>query len=188
MKDRTLTPELLERLLNWLNEDREQAALEYEDIRRRLIKMLTCRGCYEQEDVADETIDRVAAKLEELQDYEGFRAPYFYSVCHNVHREWIRGKRKRMEPPPPPNEADQARVEQRHRCLDECMKSQSSENREIVIEYYQQDKRAKIDRRKLVAERLEISINALRIRAFRIRAALQECVMACMKQNGYEIG
>jgi DNA-directed RNA polymerase specialized sigma24 family protein len=68
------------------------------------------------------------------------------------------------------------------------MNGLSSENREIVTEYYQQDKKAKIDRRKMVAERLGITINALRIRAFRIRATLQECLMACMNQNGYEIG
>lgn len=189
MKDRTLTPELFERLLNWLNpDDRDQAAMEYEDIRRRLIKMLTCRGCYEQEDVADETIDRVASKLEELKDYEGPRAPYFYKVCHNVYREWLRIKRKRLESPPPPIEEDSQKLEKRHRCLDACMNSLSPENREIVTEYYQQDKRAKIDRRKMVAERLGISINALRIRAFRIRATLQECVLVCLNGRWHEMG
>jgi len=151
--------------------------------------MLTCRGCYEPEEVTDVTINRVASKLDELQKtYEGPRAPYFYAVCHKVYLEWLRIKNKRWEPPPRTDEAEQAEREQRHGCLDECMRFQSSENREIVTEYYQQDKRAKIDRRKMIAERLGISINALRIRAFRIRATLQECVMACMKQNGYEIG
>jgi DNA-directed RNA polymerase specialized sigma24 family protein len=188
MKDWTLTPEVFERLLDWLNADRDQAARDYEDIRRRLIKMFTCRGCYEPEDQADKTIDRVAGKLQDIKDYVGPRAPYFYVVAANILREWLRGKRVLPTAPPPPTDEDKGKLEQRHKCLDECMKLQSAENQEIVLQYYQQEKRAKIDRRKRLAERLGITLNALRIRAFRIRFALQDCVQVCMKRQGYEIG
>lgn len=188
MKDWNLTPELFEELLDWLNPDRDQAGREYEDIRRRLIKMFTCRGCFEPEDQTDKTIDRVARKLEEIKDtYVGPRPPYFYVVASNILREWLRIKPLAPPPPPPPDD-DKDELEQRHSCLDDCMKLQLPENQEIVWQYYQQEKRAKIDRRKGLAERLGITLNALRIRAFRIRASLQECVQDCMKRHGHEIG
>jgi DNA-directed RNA polymerase specialized sigma24 family protein len=60
------------------------------------------------------------------------------------------------------------------------MQKLTEENRKLVIEYYQDERQAKIDHRKALAERLGIAINALRIRAFRIRASLQECVTNCL--------
>ena len=188
MDNWTLTPELFEQLLDWLNPDREQAGRDYEALRRRLIKLFTCRGCSDPELLTDKTFDRVARKMPEIKvTYVGPREPYFYKVADNIRLESTRIKPSSI-PPPPLTAEEQDELEKRHSCLDECMKSLSSENREIVWEYYQQDKRAKIDQRKRLAERLGISLNALRIRSFRIRAALQECVLACMKQNGYEIG
>src|SRR4051812_36923841 len=104
MKDWTLTPEAFEKLLNWLNEDdRDQAGRDLLDIHRRLVKFFTCRGCCEPEDVADDTVTRVAGKVDELQDFIGPRATYFYSVGNNVLHEWNRKifKRRSASPPAP---------------------------------------------------------------------------------------
>ena len=56
-KDWILTQESFDALLNWLDPRREEAGQKYEDIRLRLIKIFTCRGCLEPEDLADETIN-----------------------------------------------------------------------------------------------------------------------------------
>jgi DNA-directed RNA polymerase specialized sigma24 family protein len=56
-------------------------------------------------------------------------------------------------------------------------------NRELVLEYYRDEKRAKINHRKELAERMGIAPNALRIRAHRIRLTLQQCVRACLEQG-----
>ena len=188
MKDRTLTAELFEELLDWLSPDREQAAREYEDLRRRLIKLFTCRGCQDPDFLADETFDRVASKLPEIKPtYEGPRAPYLYVVANNIRLESLRRRPSSLPPPPPPSETSEE-LERRHDCLDDCMKGLDDDNRELVSQYYQQEKRGKIDHRKLLAEQFEITLNALRIRAFRIRASLQECVQACMQRQANEIG
>jgi hypothetical protein len=54
-------------------------------------------------------------------------------------------------------------------------------NRELLVEYYRDDRRAKIDHRKELAARLGIAQNALRIRVYRLRATVQECVYACLE-------
>jgi hypothetical protein len=59
--------------------------------------------------------------------------------------------------------------EQRLECLDCCLHELKPEQRELVVEYYRDAKRQKIDRRRELAARLGISMNALGIRAWRIR-------------------
>ncbi|MCU1268325.1 MAG: hypothetical protein JWM21_4643 [Acidobacteria bacterium] len=179
-KDWILTQELFEELLSWLNADREQAGQDYEDIRRRLIKLFTCRNCHEPEDLADETINRVANKIKEIKDhFVGPRAPYFYAVANKVYMEYLR---KRTPPPPPPTAGPSEEIEREYACLEQCMKQQAPAHRKLVLEYYRGEKRAKIDHRKKLAEQYGIALNALRIRAHRIRTALQECVKSCLDQ------
>jgi DNA-directed RNA polymerase specialized sigma24 family protein len=62
------------------------------------------------------------------------------------------------------------------------MQKLTPQNRDFVIQYYQEEKRAKIDNRRELAERLGIALNAVRIRAHRIRATLHECVRQCLEQ------
>jgi DNA-directed RNA polymerase specialized sigma24 family protein len=169
-----------DRLLAWLHSDREQAGKKYEEIRRRLIKIFTCRGCYEAEDLADETINRVAKKSEEIAaTYNGDPSLYFYGVAHKVHLEYLR-KKPAPAPPPPPRPPEE--VEREYECLDRCMQQLTPDSRVLVLQYYQEERKAKIDHRKGLALRLGIGLNALRLRAFRIRETLHQCVQNCLGQ------
>jgi DNA-directed RNA polymerase specialized sigma24 family protein len=180
-KNWNLSKELFDALLAWLDSDREKAAIKYEEIRSRLIKIFTCRGHSEAEDLADETINRVTSRLSEIEDqFTGDRGRYFYGVANKVQLEFLR--RKQPQAPPEPS-SDSSRVELEYQCLEECISKLSEENRELVLRYYQADGRAKIEQRKLLAEKLGIAPNALRIRAYRIRAALQECVEKCVERS-----
>ncbi|HZH31540.1 MAG TPA: hypothetical protein VEY11_12325 [Pyrinomonadaceae bacterium] len=178
-KEWVLTQESFNQLLSWLAPNREQAGKKYEEIRRRLIMIFTCRGCSEAEELADETINRVIRRVPDIADtYVGDQALYFYGVAHNVHLEYLR---KRSSPPPsaPPVEKSEE-DERRYECLERCMMHLTKENRELLLAYYQADKQAKIDARKEFAERLNIPLNALRIRAFRLREKLRLCVLECV--------
>jgi hypothetical protein len=53
----------------------------------------------------------------------------------------------------------------------------------LILQYYSDDKREKIDRRLSLARRLSIPLNALRSRAQRIRNRLEECVNGCLKKK-----
>jgi RNA polymerase sigma factor (sigma-70 family) len=176
-----LSQEAFDQLLSWLNPDREAAGTKYEEIRRRLIKIFTCRGCLTPQDLADDTINRVAKRVSEIApSYVGDPALYFLGVAHNVCLEYFR---KKPEPEPPPPDDPSEQKEEVDECLEQCMQRLTPATRELILEYYREEKHSKIDHRKEQAQRLGIAMNALRIQAHRIRAKLQECVFDCLKQG-----
>lgn len=175
-----MSEESFEGLLAWLGPDRDQAGRRYEQIRVGLINYFTFRASCDAEDLADETINRVISRLPEIQhQVNGERARYFYGVARKVQLEYLRRKTPQ---PPPETTADSETVEVEFHCLEECIRKLSDENRELVLRYYQADGRQKIEERKALAEELGIAPNALRIRAYRIRAALQKCLEKCVQE------
>lgn len=185
-KDWTITKESFDALLAWLDQDREKAGQKYETIRTRLIKIFTCRGCNNAEDLADETINRVAAKAQEMMDnYVGEPALFFYGVAQKICLESLRTKETSAENlnsqivPDFLNED----VNPEYECLEKCLQRLRPEQRNLVLAYYKDEKKAKIDHRKQLAEKLNIAVNALRIRAFRIRTILEQCVRKCMEND-----
>jgi DNA-directed RNA polymerase specialized sigma24 family protein len=173
-----MTPEEFDRLLLWLNPDRDKAGEKYEWIRKRLIKMFVCRGCTIPEELADRTINRVARKLPEVQStYIGDPAHYFLGVARNIFLEWIKEDRPPIigiPTPPPETETDP-----RHVCLERCLEQLPREEHDLVLSYYEGEGQDKIEHRRMLADRFGLGINALRIRVCRIRAALQNCVERC---------
>src|SRR5262245_58122409 len=61
-----INQEQFDRLIGWLDSDREKAGARYEWIRNRLIKIFVCRGSNIPEELADKTVNRVARKLPEI--------------------------------------------------------------------------------------------------------------------------
>jgi DNA-directed RNA polymerase specialized sigma24 family protein len=176
-----ISQDAFDKFLRWLDPDREQAGSKYESIRRKLIKLFVCRGCQAGEELADETINRVIRKVPEIAaSYTGNPAAYFCGVARNVHLEYVK-KNPARGPMPVVNPPDQREIE--YECLERCMDKLAPDNRELMLEYYREEKQAKIDHRKELAARLGIAVNALRIRAHRIRLSLQSCVENCLQQE-----
>ena len=187
-KEWELTQTEFDRLLLWLDPDREQAGRKYESIRLRLIKVFTGRGCLEAEFLADQTINRVTPKVKEIsKSYVGDPALYFYAVAQIIHLEYQ--KKARRSPmtvksaASTPTVGETEDVESVYQCLEHCLEHLTSNSRELLVRYYQQEKQARIDQRKLLAAELGIAMNALRIRAHRIRLALRQCVRHCLEQQ-----
>jgi DNA-directed RNA polymerase specialized sigma24 family protein len=179
---RPVTQAAFDSLLAWLDPDRERAGGKYEQIRRRLISLFTCRGRYDAEELADETNNSVTLKAPEVaREYVGDPSLYFYGVAQKV---LLETHRKRPTPfVPPPDPADAAEAELEYECLQRCMEHLTPDNRELMLEYFSNERRAKIDHRKEMAERRGIAQNALRIRVHRIKGVLQECVLACLAER-----
>jgi DNA-directed RNA polymerase specialized sigma24 family protein len=180
--EKSLTQAAFDSLLAWLDSDRDQAGRKYEFIRQRLIKIFTCRGRNDADELADETINRVTLKAAKIAEvYVGDPALYFYGVAQKVYLESLRKRPTAVMPTPPPSAPPEA--EQEYECLEKCMEVLSPGNRELILEYYQHDNRQKVEYRKKLAERLGIAQNAVRIRAHRIRQTLQRCVEQCLEQT-----
>jgi|SRR5689334_948807 len=171
-----------DQLLSWLNPDREQAGLRYEEIRRRLIKIFARRGCWEAEDLADETLRRVESHVNEVaESWINDPILYFYAVARNVRREYLRRKALLNPAPPPPPSADEA--EREDRCLEHCMERLlTGDERALVLQYYHGQGHTKIENRRKLCREHELGLNALRIRMHRVIKRLRPCVLDCLEQ------
>lgn len=180
-----LTSEAFNQLLYHFSSDPEEAAALYETMRLKLTRYFEWHSSISAERDVDETFDRVARRISEGENIFNLSA-YFSSVARLVFMESLR-QRQRMEPlevapevpAEPPAEDDQKEL--RMRCLDECLGKLPVESQRLILGYYHAEGRTKINRRKHLAETLEIPLNALRIRAHRIRVNLEECVNICLK-------
>ena len=175
-----MTQDEFDALLAWLDPDREQAGQKYEDIRRRLIKILTSRGCRDAEKWADVTISRVASKVREIAPtYVGDPALYFYAVAKYVFKECIRVQDPPVPPPPPVS--DPAELEREDECLAHCLQKLDRHSRDIFRQYHCiEPGRTKTEQRQELARRRGMTLNALRIHVHRIRTKLQECMEDCL--------
>jgi RNA polymerase sigma factor (sigma-70 family) len=186
-KDWKLTQEGFDLLLARLDADRNIAGEKYEAARQKLIKFLGWWGSQSPEDLADESIDRLIKKIaagEDIKDLTG----YLIGVARLVFKEHVKDqvkRRNRMEQvrEDRPLTDDQIDSEARHQCYERCLEGLSSDNRELVVNYYQEEKRKKAAQREELSARLGIPINLLRIRAFRIRKKLGECLQKCLSQR-----
>lgn len=177
-KTHVLKQEDFDRMLVWLDPDPELAGVTYEKIRWRLVAILASRGCTCPEELADETIDRVARRVVDIQaTYVGDKAIYFLGVMNNVHHEYLK---RPMLPRPPALDDDVEIKETTHLCLERCLDKLSPNSRRLIEAYYSESKRAKIDLRKRIAAELGIGLSTLRLRALRIREKLQTCIEQCL--------
>ncbi len=147
--------------------------------------MFTRRGCSEADELADETINRVAAKAERLaREYVGDPAYYFVGVARKVCLEYLKKgpsfvplnqhtlELRAAEPPD----------ELKFVCLDHCMRQLSPAECEIVWHYYQVG--VKTAQRNALSKRLGLKIGSLRVKVFRLVSKLETCVTGCIQQGG----
>jgi hypothetical protein len=173
-----LTEEQFYRLLDWLDADRDQAARRYGLIQLRLIRFFARRGRVDAENLADKTINIVAAKVaNELERYVGDKSLYFYGVAKNVDRQEDRNPQTEIASEllvgavPPAAEPDLIET-----LLDECMENLKPDVRQLVLRYEEEDKQAKIQHRRILAREIGLSLNALRIKICRLHLQLRKCV------------
>jgi DNA-directed RNA polymerase specialized sigma24 family protein len=174
-----------DKMLAWLDPDRDSAGEKYEAIRSRLIKILAYRGCFEAEDMADETINRVVNKIDTLiENYDGDPSYYFLGVANNVHREFLK-KPRGAELPDQLTQPEPVHINEKEKefgCLENCLKKLPNAQRGMLLDYYRGDRSAKIDNRKKLAESGGISVGALHVKVFRLRAEMQKCVTNCLNE------
>ncbi len=185
-RDSAIPPESFDEILAWLNPDRETAGTIYVQLRQDLTKIFTWNRCPDPDGLTDEVFDRVARKVHEVrQTFEGDPRLYFYGVARNLIKESPKKVKTHVSledtdlPANPPTEIDET-AKMREECLHSCLQTLSAEKRELILAYYAKDKQAKIDQRTEIARRLGTSVETLRVRAYRIRGILEECIERCL--------
>jgi len=176
-------------LLARLDPDSERAGAAYEALRRTLVKFFDWRGALVPEEGADETLDRLARKLaagEPVSDVRSFAHGIARRVLLEQSRSpqarLTRGDETELDALAAVNATADATADEEPvgACLERCLAELPAESRELILQYYVAEGRAKIDNRRRLAEALGLSDNALRSRAQRVRDRLERCIAQCM--------
>jgi DNA-directed RNA polymerase specialized sigma24 family protein len=190
-KNWSLTESAFQQLLAWLDEGVCTEGDRYLEIRRRLVQYFDRRGCLTADELADETLNRAARKLAEVGHIENVApAQYCYVLARFVFLEYIRRPGQKDSefddtaclegiaggPFRPDAESDGETRERSLGSLSRCLSKLPAADQQLILEYYQGDKREKIDRRSKLAELHGLTLNALSVRACRIRNKLEQCV------------
>ena len=177
--------ERLRAFLDWLSSDSANPDDAYEVARRRLVIFFAGRKCLDPEALADQTLDLAMRKLPDIPA-EAKPMAYLIGIAKNIYRDELRATQKAdafrsaQASLPRPLSSD---VESRHSCLEKCLDELPAEDRSLVLGYYSESKQAKIDKRKQLADRYGLNLNALRNRIFRLNQRLALCVTACLENS-----
>ena len=200
MPPRPLGPDTWDALFDFLDPDRQYATGPDRDrtaearcleAMRKLTMFFAGRGCADADDLAVETLLRVASKCRDV-DVSGHadRIGYFYAVARNVlhesHRsttreagvlESFRREVARLQVPEPDAWRQPEAVD---RCLRRCLSGLSGRARQLIVRYHAPEGSERAAAHRTLADEFGKSVNALRIEVHRIRKSLLECVSACL--------
>lgn len=172
-----------------LHGDPTHAGHEYENIRRKLTSFFRWNHCRDAENLADETIDRVIRRTQELK-VSNVHA-YINGVARNVFLEARRHNARRatfddrVESPTwdtPSAEEEERQLEFRVACLKRCLQNLTPLERQLIMDYELPEKGLR--RRKELAESLGITLETLRVQVFRARRKLRALVAECLQRQG----
>jgi DNA-directed RNA polymerase specialized sigma24 family protein len=185
-----------DQLLLLLDPDLKIAGKKYSSLRVKLILFFDCRRCPDADFEADEVIGRTARKVssEAIEDIHKYVAGVARLRFHEIIRERKRepdqaddldqiahGDLRSGSPFETPDErlANEIRLE----CLEACMRQLRKDDRELMRDYYREDKRQKIDLRQELAGKYHMSGGALRTHLCRLRKQLAQCCHDCIAKK-----
>lgn len=191
-----LTQEAFDRLLLQFDRDPDEAGIKYENSRIKLVKFFERRALPAADDRADEVINIVTRQISEGKIIENINA-YLLAVAKRHVLTVTRGPAMdSLEEPEQiaastDNSPDRLLVaseeediqETRLKYLEHCLEKIGEQHRTLILGYYREEKQAKIDNRRSLAESFGIDLNALRIRVCRIRMKLERCVNECVARE-----
>jgi DNA-directed RNA polymerase specialized sigma24 family protein len=181
------------KLLLRLDPSAECAEEKYNGVRFRLVTFFKSHHCAVPEDLADEVLHRVAAKLdtEEIRDVMQFCIGVARYVLHETYKREQREIHIEALPAGPngvPDGHDPEKEivkklyeERRLDCLRHCLASLMPDDRQLIIQFYSAEEKLQIPFRKQLASIFGITVPTLRGRACRIRAQLETCVNLCLE-------
>ncbi|HTW66483.1 MAG TPA: hypothetical protein VME17_17805 [Bryobacteraceae bacterium] len=170
-----LTREALDGLLQTLGTDRNAAGRRYELLRRKLIDLFAWQRSETPEELADETINRLARRLIQGEPIEKIES-YALGIARMLLKETARRREQRTVAlreiqilQPGAAEATDAEATEMLDAVERCLEALPESSRTLIARYYSGERAA-------LARDLGLSLNAVRTRALRIRRKLYQCV------------
>ncbi len=163
----------------------------FRDLQSKLIFYFERRHCFDPEELADETLERVMRKLCEGTEVLDLTS-YSYGVARNVFYEYLRRERakhkyseeQRHRPEAAVGADDEAEArERRLRCLEGCMARLKKREHWLLFEYYRYKGQRKVSHKQKLAEQLNISREALTLRIFHLKRRLKACIQDCLEND-----
>jgi DNA-directed RNA polymerase specialized sigma24 family protein len=188
MRGVSIEQQSFDRLLKWLDIDREQAGERYELLYTKLVALFEWWSCPSPQDLADRTLDRAAVLLQNdpessaEQPYSFLRRIARYIFLEDLHER--EKEREAAYETRSTRSAENAReLETRLNCMERCMLMLPPESRELITRYYAEKGRTAMEIREQQAKDLRITPIALRIRICRIRQELMACIGECRRRR-----
>jgi len=174
----------LERMLTFLDADRNLAGKKYIELQNGLIRFFERDhrvAHFDSLELAEEVFKRIANHL--LKVDAGQRQPienllqYAFGIARFVLLEWS----KRPIPQELPLNLAEESVDEKKGSelevlrdrLDACLEGLPEKDRRFLLRYYENEKGAKIDNRRKMADELGVSLVTLRQRASRLKKKLE---------------
>jgi DNA-directed RNA polymerase specialized sigma24 family protein len=172
----------------FLHPDRERAGEVFELLRLKLVEYFRSRDCLYAEELVDETLNRLAKKVAEGEEIRD-ALRYCYGLARWV---WVEHSRRleiinrvSIDDLPVAPFVFQASLirKEREACFQYCLRELPAKDRELVVEYWDHENQSHRDARREIANRLKITMTALRIRVSRIKDKLQACFSDCLESG-----
>lgn len=179
------SPAAFEKLLSLLHADREKAGEEYEVLRWRLVTYFEHRCLTQAVDLADEVLNRLMRRLEEGESIDD-PLRYGYGIAKWVvleeQKKSVRDGGSVDDLPPIPVEPErQEDAPYSPAILQPCLQELSETDRHLLLQYLCQEDLKNKEARKALADSLQLSQLALRLRVHRIKARLAACLRSRLK-------
>ncbi len=166
-------------LLLCLDDDSHQAALRYEKLRNKLIRLFTWRGCADAPELADETMNRVAKRVTCDHQLGGKIEQFVIGVAHKIYLEVLRSHRKHNHAVSeikarPADLFEREMTSPKLIRLEQCIMELPENDRELILAYYRHPSGNRITSRQKLKQKFALSDSNLRIKVFRIRNRLEQ--------------
>ena len=157
----------------------------YPRLRASLLMFFEVRRCNNAADLAAEVVLRVLGNIHRGVQIDSITS-FAHGVAINVYREHCRKPENFMVCLPenlPAPIGPMVDYEAADHYLPQCLALLTSSERNLLLKYYENEARQKIESRKLLAGQLKISSVALRVRVFQVRKKLAGYLNAYLSAN-----
>jgi hypothetical protein len=161
------------KFLRRLQPDSPSTEHAYQATRLKLKKYFQWKRCNDPQDLADETIKRLVAKLKDKDDdSDTIESPsgYLRTFAKHVYYESVRQNIKDEKIAKGLQEVELQFVDEQEDCRKECLQKLAPQDRELIIAYYAG---VALD---------HTNLNSLRVRIHRIKMKLKACYEECLKK------